>query len=298
MPTISIVIPNWNGDGKLQVHLPNVLKAAGVGKVQEVIIVDDASSDKSVDIIKAQFPEIMLIEKKVNSGFSSTVNLGVSKAKGDLIVLLNNDASPEVDFLESLMPHFKDNRVFSVGCNVGGLWATAKFENGFFWHNQATENPNKSTSHETLWVSGGSGIFRKAMWDQLEGLDTLYNPFYEEDVDLGYRALKRGYLNIWESRSRVMHSQKKELGVIATNFSKSKIASVAQRNQLIFIWKNITSSEFISTHKKVLAKILITDPKYWQVFLSAAIKLPEITKKRAIEIKQSKLSDEQVLSAI
>lgn len=289
MGKVAIVIPNWNGLTKLRKYLPTVLAAA---QGAEVIVVDDGSSDESVEMLKSEFSQVKLIEKKINTGFSSTVNLGVAATTADLVVLLNNDASPHQDFLQSLLPHFEDPKVFSVGCFTGGSFATASFKDGFFWHSQAIERVRKA--HKTLWASGGSGIFRKSIWDELGGLDNLYDPFYEEDLDLGYRAMKRGYINLFDPESIVEHYH--EQGVIAANFSQNTINKTAQRNQLIFIWKNITSPKLFNEHKNALAKKLMTNPKYWNVFFTALVKLRQIKHKREIEKREARLTDEQILA--
>lgn len=285
---VSIVIPNWNGEDKLKRHLPDVLKVEGV---DEVVVVDDASSDNSVAVIEENFPQVKCIKKEKNSGFSGAVNTGVYDCSGDIVFLLNSDATPSKGCVKPALRHFTDEKVFSVGCNTGGSWAWGYFKDGFFWHKQAETQPK--TAHQTLWVSGGSGFFKKSIWDKLGGLDELFNPFYEEDVDLGYRATKRGYINIWEPDSLVEHY--KEVGVIAREFSKAFISKIAQRNQLFFIWKNITSKKLTSQHKKALVKMLLTHPKYWLIFLSARGFLREILKKRTIEVEQNKLTDEEIL---
>lgn len=295
---ISIVIPNWNGEEKLKKHLPGVLKVARAGGVHEVIVSDDASTDGSVELLKSEFPEVVLVERKINGGFSSNVNEGVKRCTGDIFLLLNTDAGIDHSIFEFALPHFKNPEVFSVGCNTGGSWAKGEFRDGFFWHGQGQ---GKET-HRTLWASGGSGIFKKSIWDELGGLDELFNPFYEEDVDLGYRATKRGYVNIWESKAKVEHyhqgvaSGDKEMGVIAEYFSKEKVTRVAERNHLIFIWKNITSEKLFTEHKKALAKMLIRHPKYWGTFLTALAKLPEIKKRREVEKREAKLSDEEIFN--
>lgn len=292
---VSIVIPYWNGAEKIKNNLPRVLEVARANKIDEVIASDDASSDESVKIIKTQFSDVILVEREHNGGFSSNVNSALEKATGDLIFLLNSDAVPSKDFLKPVLPHFNNPKVFSVGCNVGGLWTVGKFKDGFFWHEQGSlETDQKLEAHHTLWVSGGSGIFRKEVMRELGGMDTLYNPFYVEDLDLGYRAWKRGYINIWEPESHVEHYQEK--GVIETNFSRSTVTSTAERNQLIFTWKNITSENLINQHKKALIKRLTTHPKYGVIFLQAVRRLPEILHKRKIEKQAEKLTDEQVLS--
>lgn len=295
--SVSIIIPNWNGEDKLKRNLPEVFKVSGV---DEIIVVDDKSTDDSTYLVESKFREVKLIKKEKNEGFSSTVNLGVKNAKGDFVFLLNTDAIPVKDCLNFIMPHFKHNKVFSVGLNAGGNWAWAKFKDGYFWHQQMPKN-GKQTTHETLWVSGGSGVFRKSIWDKLGGLDPLFNPFYEEDVDLGYRATKRGYFNLWEPKAKVEHyhqgvsSANKEKGVIEENFSKKHVAKIAQRNQLYFIWKNITDEKLYKSHHKALLKKIITHPKYLSVYLSASKNKKEILRKRQIEIKESQISDRQIL---
>lgn len=292
---ISIVIPYWNGAEKIKKHLPKVVEFAKANNVEEVIAADDFSTDNTVKLLKSDFPEVIVVERQKNSGFASNVNSGFSRSKGDYIFLLNSDASPEIDALKYALPHFENQKVFSVGCNVGGLWSTGKFENGFFWHNQASSSMGDVIKpHQTLWVSGGSGIFRKNLWDEMGGLDVLFDPFYVEDVDLGYRATKRGYVNIWEPKSRVEHY--KEKGVIEESFSKNKINNTAERNNLIFIWKNITDQRMISEHKRALARRLVRHPKYWPIFLDALKRFPEVMIKRKIEKNKAKLSDEEIFA--
>lgn len=293
---ISIVIPNWNGEEKLRRNLPKVLGAAKANNIEEIIVSDDASFDDSVKILKSEFPEVIVVEsgKAKNEGFSSNVNRGMKRASGDFIFLLNSDATPDKDFLKPALPHFEDLKVFSVGCNTGGLWATGAFKDGFFWHNQAQKPSTwEAKVHKTLWVSGGSGFFRKTIWDEIGGFDTLYDPFYVEDLDLGYRAWKRGYINLWEPKSLVEHYQEK--GVIESNFSGSTIQKIADRNLLIFIWKNITSAKFMADHKRALVKMILQHPKYGAIFLSALVKLPQILKNRKMEKIKAKLTDEEVL---
>ncbi len=284
---VSIVIPNWNGEEKLKRNLPKVLKTKGV---DEIIVVDDASSDESVKVVRENFPQVKLIQQKENHGFSTTVNLGVKSALGELVFLLNTDAVPSEDCVEEALVHFKDFNVFSVSCNTGGSWSWAKFERGYFWHYMAEET---SKSHQTLWSSGGSGIFRKDIWDELGGFDELFNRFYEEDTDIGYRATKRGYVNIWEPKSRAEHY--KEPGVIEQNFSKGFVSTIAQRNQLYFIWKNIHDKQMIQAHRGALIRKLLAHPKYWKIFLSAFIHMPEILKERSVEKKKSKVLDRAIL---
>ncbi len=242
--SVSVVIPNWNGVELFQKHLKSVVTAVGSA---EIIVVDDASADTSVAYLKKNFPTIMVIEKRKNEGFASTVNVGVKAAKGDIVVLLNTDVEPENGFLPPLLAHFEDPSVFAVGClekshekdgvverGRGIAW----WEKGFFVHKKG--DTDQST---TAWVSGGSGAFRKSAWQKLGGMDTLYNPFYWEDIDLSYRAVKSGYRLVFEKKSVVHHYHEK--GKILTAFSPAIVKIIAYRNQFIFIWKNITDGRLL-----------------------------------------------------
>jgi GT2 family glycosyltransferase len=204
--SVSIVLPNWNGESLLGKNLPVVIDAAPDA---EIIVADDASSDGSVALLKKKFPGVIVVENRVQQGFAGNVNSGVAHATGDIVVLLNTDVRPEMDFLPPLLTSFADPRVFAVGCrekshDPGGIVergrGIARWERGFFVH--ARGEVNKT---DTAWVSGGSSAFRRDLWNKFGGMDTIYNPFYWEDIDLSYRALKAGYRIMFEPKSVVGH---------------------------------------------------------------------------------------------
>lgn len=235
--SVSIVIPNWNGVSLLKKHLPAVLVASGKA---QVIVVDDASTDQSVRFLRSNFPQILVVEKRSHQGFASSVNLGIRKSAGDIVVLLNTDVEPEEDFLKFLLPHFLNEKVFAVGCmdrshegntiNLRGR-GLAAWKRGFYVHSRGEVDRS-----DTAWVSGGSGAFSKKIWEELGGMDERFNPFYWEDIDISYRAQEHGYKIIFEKRSIVDHYH--ETGKIASEYSKDEIKRIAYRNQLIFTWKH------------------------------------------------------------
>lgn len=290
---VSIVIPNYNGRALLEKNLPKVFEAKDYLKnsIIEVIIVDDASFDESVSLIKKNFPQIRLIKHKKNRGFSSSVNTGVRMAKGDLIVLLNSDVIPERNFLENTIPHFQDNNVFGVSLHEKGYgWAKASFKNGFVEH-----SPGKihKRTHISFWVSGGSGVFRRDLWHKLGGMDEkLLSPFYWEDIDLSYRAQKRGYKLLWEPDSQVIHKHESTI----SKLSKSYVSKIRERNELLFIWKNITSKNLFKKHISFLFLKIVKHPGYLRIVLAALLKLGLVMQKRKKEIKESKVSDEAIFA--
>lgn len=244
---VDIVIPNFNGVNILEKNLPVVLK---VDLINEVIIVDDGSTDNSVEFIRKHYPRVKVVESKINRGFAVSVNRGFEFSQSDLVLLLNSDVVPERDSLRYLLPHFDDKKVFAVGCFEKSIEGEkiifrgrgiGSFQKGFLIHQRGEIDKNY-----TLWVSGGAGIFRKNLWTKLGGLDTIYHPYYWEDIDLSYRALKSGYKVLFERRSVVTHSH--ELGAIKQNYSEAHIKSIAYRNQILFVWLNITDTAYIFSH--------------------------------------------------
>lgn len=239
--SVSIVIPNWNGAALLAKHLPKVIEAAPKA---EIIVVDDHSTDNSVSFLQSRFPKVKTIVKEVNSGFAETVNIGVARARGDIVVLINSDVVPERGFLTPIFKHFQHPEVFGVGCleknpEKGGVVlrgrGIASWQKGFYIHARGEIDGN-----DTAWVAGGSGAFQRKIWRTLGGLDMIFNPFYWEDIDLSYRARKAGYRVVFEPKSAVWHYH--EQGAIKTQFQQNRINRIAFRNQFIFIWKNLTDT--------------------------------------------------------
>lgn len=258
---ISIIIPNLNGEKLLKKNLPKVFDAVKDyrdGKM-EIIIPDDGSEDDSAGVIENFFAEINKAgvigkttenNKRKERGFSKNVGRGVQLATGDVLILLNTDVAPRKDFLRDLLKHFEDPEVFAVGCMDESLEdgkavlrgrGLGSFKRGFLIHRKGEVGKSN-----TLWVSCGSGAFRREIWDKLKGLDVLYNPFYWEDIDMSYRALKSGYKIVFEPKSIVAHAH--DEGVIKSKYDDSFVKQIAYRNQFIFMWKNITDPSIIASH--------------------------------------------------
>lgn len=296
---VSIIIPNWNGRELLEKHLSSVIAAAGKS---EIIVVDDASTDTSVTLVKEKFPSVKIIKKSRHEGFASTVNEGVAATSGDIVVLLNTDVVPEEGFLSPLLAHFEDPNVFAVACMDKSIEkdstvlrgrGTARWRRGFFVHGRG--DVDKKT---TAWVSGGSGAFSKALWNELGGMDTLFNPFYWEDIDLSYRALKAGFRLVFEDKSVVTHLH--EEGKIKHEFSPFFVRQIASRNQFQFIWKNTADRNFILSHilwtPLVLVRALLRfDAAFVIGYFLALVRFPLILEHRFRQKSLWRLSDRSLL---
>jgi len=290
---VSIIIPNYNGVLLLQKNLPQLMKAVDnpINKISEVIIVDDASKDESVAFLKKNYPNIRVFKFTKNRGFSSGVNMGVRMAKSDFVVLLNTDVIPQEDFLVHVFAHFNDKKVFAVSFHEKGYgWAKGVFKDGFIAHDPGGE---PSTPHISFWASGGSAIFRRKYWVDLGGMDErLLSPFYWEDMDLSYRAQKRGYTILWEPRAIVEHHHESTISKLSPKY----VERIRQRNHLLFIWKNLTSKNLFKKHLSGLFRRAFRHPGYFLIIFIALPRLGLAFKKRKKEIKESKVSDEAIFT--
>lgn len=308
--SVSIVIPNYNGEEILKRNIGKVIQAVGEYKKGsiEIIIVDDASEDDSVKVIEALILEhkkiaIKLLKNSKNLGFSSTVNKGVKESVGDILVLFNTDVIPQPDFLHTVSGHFSDDTVFAVGFmdkSIEGEKTVLRgrgigqWKRGLLMH--AAGDVKKT---DTLWASGGSSAFRSSIWKKLGGFNEFYNPFYWEDIDLSYRALKSGYTIHFDPRIVVVHEHEK--GSIRTHYSPFQYKLIAHRNAILFVWLNITDASLLFSHiiwlPYHIVKTLSSDGSaFLLAFLQALVRLPRVIMERSKLTRSFTISDKRVLS--
>jgi GT2 family glycosyltransferase len=295
---ISIVIPHYKGKEKLFSNLKHNLPFF---KGCEVIVVNDYPDTPISSEMARLFPDVKVVENEKNLGFAGAVSVGISTVKNKYVFLLNNDVLLNDDSFQTALSHFKkDSELFAVsfrqtekdGSFVGKnkiIW-----NKGFFQHDKV----NASKSGINGWAEGGSMIFDKLKYDKINGFDTLYSPFYWEDIDLSYRAWKAGYSVLFDSTVTVQHHHE---STIATHFHSSRIKTIAYRNQFITIWKNISNNRMIFEHLLYLIKNLISYPfqgekEYISGFWMAAQLSRLIMEKRTIQKSVWKKSDQEIFT--
>jgi GT2 family glycosyltransferase len=299
----SIVIPNWNGRDLLEKYLPSVLAAAGPN--DEIIVVDDASTDDSADFVAQRFPTVRVIRNQANLGFGGGSNAGFRAAKNDIVVLLNSDMRVEPDFLPPLLAGFTDETVFAVSCQIffsdpnkvreeTGL-TQAWWENGGLRVRHRIDE-KVDRLFPCFYGGGGSCAFDRRKFLELGGFDELLKPFYLEDTDLGMMAWKRGWKVLYQPASRVFHEHR---GTIGKKFSDEYIQSILKKNFLLFCWKNIHESRRLFGHLAyawagAILSVLFGDAferpnplALWRAFLQ----LPEAIRARARAFDLAAVSD-------
>ncbi len=304
MNGISVVIPNWNGADTLPLVLNRVYAVMnGQHLPYEVILVDDASTDSSLEVLK-DFPRVRLGISPKNQGFSKTANRCVASAQYDLVLLISNDILLSGSII-NLIDHFEDPNVFAVSPQVrwlnNGAFAygkrTVQWDNGYF---KVNEHPFVATPVNTLFACGGSAMFRKSMFMELGGFDDLYKPFYWEEIDLSYRAWKRGYKVIHDPRATVYNT---DCGVIKKNFKQLYIKLISGRNSYLFLWKNITDKTCIRQHLAILLPSLLGDAlrnkwRFPACALMALLRFPTVLRRRSLEKQQAVVSDETIFTRV
>lgn len=309
---IEIVIPNFNGYDLIKQNLSKVIEVCSREKNISISIVDDGSKSEEQRLLSEYIDEVKKTSKvniklelnSKNVGFSSNVNRVAMVSKSEILVLLNTDVAPEKGFLDPLIKHFSDEKVFGVGCLDKSIEdgktvlrgrGMAKWKRGFLVHRRGEVNMT-----DTFWVSGGSCALRTEVFQKLGGFDPLYNPFYWEDIDLSYRAQKAGYKVIFEPKSIVTHKHFK--GSIKKHYKDNVIKSYAMRNQFTFVWKNITDKNLIISNilclpYYILRAVLRFDEVFLKGFYLAIIRLPVIMKRRKIQKTKYVLTDKDILKS-
>ena len=311
-PALSVVIPNYNGYNLLEECLPSVIKAVSLyGRDSEIILVDDASTDESVALVKEKFPSVKVLALSRNLGFGQASNLGIEKAANDLVLLLNSDIAATDTFLFSLVKCFNDPDLFAVqprayypggkrlnvGMNVGRLdWPSGYIQ---IWNEADTEEVKLiDRLSPTLYCLGGAMLFDRRKYYDLGGFDKLFYPFRWEDIDICYRALKRGWKLLYQPESVVYHQHHATLNKV---FTPDYLNIIEQKNELLFTWKNLHDSPLIDAHLRKLPLYLLSNLISGRYNFSlglfrALVSLPHCLGKRRIERIRSTKKDGQVLS--
>lgn len=300
---ISVVIPTYNGATLLKQHLPSVIHALQRWSgLHEIIIVDDCSSDDSCAMIRKQFPQVKLIINDVNKGFSGACNKGFAEARHRIILCINNDVKAEPDFVAPLLRHFEDDSVFAVtpnilaerdGKNQGIVYGG--FGKGFIRGGFAALDVRAET-RENLYAVGACVAYDGDKLKALGGYAEIYRPYLFEDVDLSYRAWKRGWKSVYEPASEVHHYSSATIG----RTKKRTKRIIYFRNRFLFHWSNLTdpsfrAANFLHTALRLLASFLWLDISYYVSFLGALRRLREVRRLRRTVTANLRLGDGSII---
>jgi GT2 family glycosyltransferase len=211
--SVSVVIPNYNGAAFLEPCLTSL--ARQTCSPLEILLVDNASDDASLEIVRRVIPSAVILGQGKNLGFAAAVNAGIRAARGEWIAVLNNDTEvsdgwletaadalarhPEAAFLACRILEFEDrDRLYSAGdCFL-------RIGVGYRRGQEMRDAPMYREEIEIFSAGGCAALYRKSVLDELQGFDGKLFA-YLEDVDLGLRLQASGYHGYYVPQSAVFH---------------------------------------------------------------------------------------------
>ena len=215
LPLISVVIINWNGLRFLDGCLSSLFKQSY--RSFEIIMVDNGSTDGSVQFIKNKYPHVMVLENQSNTGFAVANNQGIQAAKGKYVALLNNDTMADKDWLGNLAKK-ADSSSKDVGmwaCKILSLYDPAIIDSvgglvisrcgiGKGRGRNEKDASQYDREEEVFIPSACSAMYRKEMLNEIGVFDEEFFA-YCEDTDLGFRARLSGWKTISVPDAIVYH---------------------------------------------------------------------------------------------
>ncbi len=239
---VTIIIPNYNNKDLLS----DLLISLKLLKTNyELIIVDDGSSDDSVEFIKTNYPDINLIENKENHGFAYTVNRGIKASKTEYVYLLNNDTTVTENSLEEVINIIESNPdIFAVSSkmiqfNDHSLIEDAGDEYTILgWSKKRGYNKQVkkySDDGEVFSACAGASLYRRDIFSKIGLFDENFGS-YVEDMDISIRARLHGYKLYYSSNSIIYHYGSATSG---SRYNPFKI-EISARNNVFLIYKNMS----------------------------------------------------------
>lgn len=241
---VSVVTPNYNGERFLKTFLNSLNEDNQY--IGEVIIVDNGSSDGSLDYLKNNsfdFP-LVLIENKENVGFSPAVNQGIRKAKNNLVFSINNDTEIKKGSIKSLVDLItSSDDIFSVQAkmlqynNKNLIDDVGDEYNLLAWTKKVGENHESSEYVEVKDIfssCAGAAMYNKSILNEIGLFDDNFFA-YMEDVDLAIRSKINGYRNLLCPDAIVYHIGSATSG---SRYNEFKV-KLAARNNVWVVYKNL-----------------------------------------------------------
>ena len=253
MNKTAIAILNWNNKNLLEKFLPNIINSSN--NIADIYVIDNYSTDNSIEFIKSNFPSVGIIQNNKNYGFAKGYNIGLKEIKNKYLLLINSDVDVRKNWLEPLIQELENNEKMGacqptiLSYSDNSLYEYAGAAGGFIDYlgypfcrgrifNTIEKNNNHYKDSEIFWASGACFIIRNELFKKINGFDELFFAHMEE-IDLCWRLQHLGYKIGFCSKSKVFH-----IGAATLNHS-SKKTYLNYRNNLFMLCKNLHASKLI-----------------------------------------------------
>ena len=249
MKLVSIIIPHYNGKELLYNCINSIYQNIQIENF-EIIIVDNGSTDDSVQNIEQLFSDIVIITNETNVGYSGGCNIGAQNAKGKYLLFLNNDTEHSKEWVEKLVNfldshpdtfavqpkilNIKNKEYFDYAGGAGGFLDHFGFPyvKGRIFNTLEKDTGQYDEPSEIFWSSGAAMMVRADIFNQLNGFDEVYFAYMEE-IDLCWRMHNYGFKTMSIGSSKVKH-----IGGATLAPSPQKVF-LNHRNSLCMLTKNL-----------------------------------------------------------
>jgi GT2 family glycosyltransferase len=252
---VSIIIVNWNGRKFLEDCLKSVYNQTYSN--YEVIVVDNGSFDGSVEYLKKNFPNVRVIALKRNYGFARANNIGFRVAKGEYILLLNNDVFLLRDSLEKMIKVMEAKKDVGVLQPKIIILSSKKLDNcgsfftnfGWPYHYGLYENPDDPRYNVEVPVCAAYGAFMLIRREVIEKMGLFDEDFfmYGEELDFCYRAWIAGYKVYYWPCTTVYHVKGGTVAKVGKGSPPPILLYHQYKNRLCSYLKNLSSKQLLKT---------------------------------------------------
>lgn len=249
MEKITVVIPNYNGIKFLRDCLAPLYNQAAETPAYSVLVVDNGSTDGSLEFLAEHFPQVRVKALSENTGFCHAVNVGIRLSETPYVILLNNDTKVKSNFIKALFDAIEQHQnAFSVSAKML-MWDKPELLDDagdrycvFGWaYSRGKGKPAEQYDApcEVFSACGGAAIYRKAVFEEVGYFDEAHFA-YLEDLDIGYRARLYGYRNYYEPKAEVIHfgsaSSGSRYNAFKTRLAASNSVYVIGKNMPLLQW--------------------------------------------------------------
>ena len=219
-PKVSVIIPHWNGVEVLEPCLQSLQQSTYPNL--ELVVVDNNSTDDSVQYVKSNHPEVRLIENSENLGFAGGCNKGLSLLEAEYFLILNNDTTHENDWIEHLVSQMESDpdiaavqpkimsaqnpKVFDYAGGVGGLMDVLgfPFALGRIFTTMEADDGFYDSPRDIFWASGTAMLLRSSALKTVGFFDEDFFAHMEE-IDLCWRLYNAGWKVVNAPQAKIYH---------------------------------------------------------------------------------------------
>ena len=247
-PRVSVILVNYRGAEDTLLAIEALTALPEYPEQVEIVVVDNASQDGSLDRLREREDDIVLVSSATNSGFAGGCNRGVKSSSGEIVAFLNNDAKPDTLWISAALESFDSYENVGAVASQVLTWEGTHIDfsgaamtwYGMGYRPLTGRKVSKKTQCATpvLFGTGSAMFVRRSVFETLGGFDESFFMFFE-DVDFGWRLNLAGYTFLYQPESIAFHRYHASMGGIPHHREQFLL----ERNALYCLYKNLEDNQ-------------------------------------------------------